>query len=212
METTWNCCYNHCQLKQWDIVLRRRDRSLSAALTVFLLMGEKEHWTRNQIRRESEKHTSSGKSLNFLNLIFIFIFNTKNTLYWGLADEQCCASSRWTVKRLTHIYVYPLSPRPLSHPIQAAAEHWAEFPVPYNRSLLVIHFKYSSVYLWTSDSLTVPSPWKPEVRSLWVYLRTLFKCQKFPWCPPNCVCWPAKSYYELKNTFWFALRFKRKPQ
>ena len=32
-------------------------------------------------------------------------------------------------------------------------EHWAEFPVPYSRSLLVIHFKYSSVYISSPISL-----------------------------------------------------------
>ena len=41
-----------------------------------------------------------------------------------------------------YIYMYPYSP-----PIQAATLHAAEFPVLYSRSLLVTHFKYSSVYM-----------------------------------------------------------------
>ena len=35
--------------------------------------------------------------------------------------------------------------------------HWAEFPVLYNLSLVVIHLKYSSVYMLIQNSLTVPS-------------------------------------------------------
>ena len=34
---------------------------------------------------------------------------------------------------------------PYSPPIQAATQDWAVFPEPHSRSLLVIHFKYSSV-------------------------------------------------------------------
>ena len=40
--------------------------------------------------------------------------------------------------------MYPFSPGPL--PIQAAPYHWTEFHVLNNRSSLVVHFKYSSVY------------------------------------------------------------------
>ena len=45
-----------------------------------------------------------------------------------------------------------------SFSIYAIAEYWAEFPVLYNRSLLIICFKYSSVYMSTPNSLTIPSP------------------------------------------------------
>ena len=43
-------------------------------------------------------------------------------------------------------------------PIQPATKHGAEFPVLYSRTVLVIHFKYSSGYRSISKSLTIPSP------------------------------------------------------
>ena len=45
-----------------------------------------------------------------------------------------------------------------SPPTQAATQHWAKFPVLDSRSLLVIHFKYSSVYMSIPNSLTIPFP------------------------------------------------------
>ena len=36
-----------------------------------------------------------------------------------------------------------------------------KFSLLYNRSLLVIHFKYSSVLVTFPKSLTIPSPWQP---------------------------------------------------
>ena len=37
-------------------------------------------------------------------------------------------------------------------------EYWAVFPVLYSRSLLVIYFKYSSVYMSISNSQSIPPP------------------------------------------------------
>ena len=60
--------------------------------------------------------------------------------------------------------------------MQAATSDWAEFPVLYSMTLLVIHFKYSSVYTSIANSLTILSPvfptWQPQVQSLrlWVQL------------------------------------------
>ena len=61
-----------------------------------------------------------------------------------ITEQQCCDSFWWIAKGLSHTYTCIHSP-PNSPPIQPATKHWAEFPVLYNRSLLVIHFKYSSV-------------------------------------------------------------------
>ena len=60
-----------------------------------------------------------------------------------IADLQCCDSFR-LIDSATHIHVSIL-PQPRSHP--GCHIHWAEFIVLYSRSLLVIHFKYSSVYM-----------------------------------------------------------------
>ena len=46
-----------------------------------------------------------------------------------------------------YIYMYPLSLNPF--PTQAGTWHWIEFHVLHSRSLLVIHFKYSGVYMDT---------------------------------------------------------------
>ena len=67
-------------------------------------------------------------------------------LYWSIADWQYCDSFRWTVEGLSHTYACTHA-LPNSSPIQPATEHWAEFRALYGRSLLVIHFKHSSVYI-----------------------------------------------------------------
>ena len=41
-------------------------------------------------------------------------------------------------------------------PIYIIIECWAEFPVQYSRPFLVICFKYSSVYMWISNSQSIP--------------------------------------------------------
>ena len=52
-----------------------------------------------------------------------------------------------------HVSIFPEVPTPskLPHNIR-------QFPVLYIRSLLVIHFKHSSVYMSIPNSLTIPSP------------------------------------------------------
>ena len=91
-------------------------------------------------------------------------------LYWGIADQQRWGdSSRLTVKRLSRTYTGIHSPLN-APPIQAATSHWAGFHVLNSRSLLVMHFKYSSVYMSLPNSQSIPSPREPWVRflSLWV--------------------------------------------
>ena len=48
-----------------------------------------------------------------------FFFFKLLILYWGIANQQCCDSFRWTWKGLSHIYTWIYSP-PNSPPIQAA--------------------------------------------------------------------------------------------
>ena len=76
-------------------------------------------------------------------------------LFWGIANLQRYDGFRWTTKELSHTYACIHSP-PNSPPIQAATWHWAEFLVLYSRSLLVIHFKYSSVSMTISNSVENP--------------------------------------------------------
>lgn len=58
---------------------------------------------------------------------------------------------------LIHVSILPQAPLPskLTHNIE-------QLHVLYSRSLLVMHFKYSSVYMTFPLSLTIPSPGNHE--------------------------------------------------
>ena len=76
---------------------------------------------------------------------------------WGhtctpTADQQCCGGFRRTAKGLSLAWTCIHSP-PNPSPIQADKSHWVEFQVLYNRSSLVIHLEYSSVYMTFPNSL-----------------------------------------------------------
>ena len=68
------------------------------------------------------------------------------------------------MKGRNHIYIYVCvhSP-PNSPPIQATTSHAAESPVLHIGSLLVIHFKYSSVYMSIPNSLWALINWFPSL-------------------------------------------------
>ena len=53
------------------------------------------------------------------------------------------------------MYIYSLLD---SFPIQVITEYWVEFPVLYSRSLLVIYFTYSSVYMSVPISKFISPP------------------------------------------------------
>ena len=76
------------------------------------------------------------------------------------ADEHCCDHVKWIVKGLSLTFRCIHSP-PSPSPIQAAAEQGAEFPVLHSRSLLVLHFKYSNMYMLIPNSLTILPPVPP---------------------------------------------------
>ena len=59
------------------------------------------------------------------------------TFNFVLRCQQWCDNLMWTVRGLNHPYTCIHFP-PKPPPIQAAREHWAEFPVLYSGSLLVI--------------------------------------------------------------------------
>ena len=93
----------------------------------------------------------------FTGGFFVFVFppNFKLCiLYWGIADEQCCDSFRWTVKGLSHTCTCICS-SPNPSPTQAGTEAWVQLHVLHNRFLLVIHFEYSNVCVSFPNSLTI---------------------------------------------------------
>ena len=70
-------------------------------------------------------------------------------LYWSIANLERCDS-------FSHIHTcihFPPNSLPSRLPHNSE-----QFPVLFRRSLLVIHFKYSSVYMLIPSSLTIPSP------------------------------------------------------
>ena len=71
--------------------------------------------------------------------------------------------SPWGGKELnmTQLLNNSNSSPPSSPPIQAATYYWAEFPVLYSRTLLVIHFKYSSMCMFIPNSIILSSPILP---------------------------------------------------
>ena len=72
----------------------------------------------------------------FCFLTFNFVLGYSQVTMWSLQvntkGPQSC------------LYLYLFTPS--SPPVQAATEHWAECPVLPHQSLLVIHFKHSSVH------------------------------------------------------------------
>ena len=62
-----------------------------------------------------------------------------------------------------------------SFPIYVIAEYWVEFPVLYSRSLLVIYFIYSSVYMSIPISQFIPPPLPPSNDEFVFYI-----CESIP--------------------------------
>ena len=115
----------------------------------------------------SALHTVETQCSLLVNIFFSFFFFFLNKywiyfflifiLYWGLVDLQCCVSFRCTAKWFSYAYTYIRS-FSNSFPISVIAEYWAELPVLYSRSSLVICFIYSSVYMSIPNSQSIPLP------------------------------------------------------
>ena len=56
---------------------------------------------------------------------------------------------------------------------QPATWYWAEFHVLYGRSLLVIHFKYNSVYMSIQNCLTIPSAYPSPLVTLSLFSKSV---------------------------------------
>ena len=93
-------------------------------------------------------HTHNGM-LAIKNKIFKTIF----ILYWSIVGLQWCVSYKCTAKWFIYISFYPFSN---SFLIYVITEYWAEFLVLYKNSLLVIYFKYSSVYMSVPNCQSIP--------------------------------------------------------
>ena len=86
-------------------------------------------------------------SFSLLKIIYLTpilsFFNIKLLLYIGVAPINSVSGGLQRDSAIhIHVSIFPQTPLPsrLSHNIK-------QFPALYSRSLLVIHFKYSTVYL-----------------------------------------------------------------
>ena len=100
-------------------------------------------------------HQKNNKLYSEKNPTFCFVLG-----YGQLTNNVVTVSGKQRRNSAIHIGVSIFSAKLPSHP--AATQHRAEFPVLYSRSLLVIHFKNSSVYMLIPSSLTIPSPILPH--------------------------------------------------
>ena len=109
-------------------------------------------WVLNQsISNNSTMHMFGPKSSHKGGLYFSFSFI--NFFYWSIVDLQCCVSFRYTAKWFIFLYicvcicmyVYIFFFRLLS--LIGYYKILSMFPVLYSRSLLVIYFIYSSMYM-----------------------------------------------------------------
>ena len=78
------------------------------------------------------------------------------------------------MRLLSHTYTYNHSPSNFP-PIQAVTKHRVEFYVIYSRSLLVIHFKYTSVYTCIPNTPAIPSPFPAKLEFTYSYKITIKK-------------------------------------
>ena len=96
--------------------------------------------------------TSSGcPSTPMLYHKFLFFLTFNFVLGYSWSTMLWYKGFRWTAKELSHT-VSPKLPSQIGFHI-----NWVEFHVLDGRSLLVIHFKYSSVYMTIPNFLTIPS-------------------------------------------------------
>ena len=126
----------------------------------------------------------------------------KSSIFWSIVNLQCCVSSgvqqSESVVRIhtythTDIYIYIHS---FLH-FFSHTENWIKFPVLYSRSLLVIYFIYSSVYMSIPISHFI-SPWLPPVSHKFVF----YTCNSF--CFVNKVICTLLKNFTCK---WYHIYF-----
>ena len=108
---------------------------------------------------------------------FFFFFCKPWTFYFVLGCSQLTKLWQFQVNRegtQPYICMNPFSPNLSS--IQASTKHWVEFHVLSSRSLLVIHFKYSSVHVTFPNSLSL-SPYSSFLKASTPTLRMMLR----PW-------------------------------
>ena len=172
------------------------------------------HWTYEHTLRMELIHigdllyTCSHKSFFIISILNFFL----NFLFcigvWPINNVVIVSTEQQRALSHTYTCIHSLPKPP---PIQAATEHWAEFPVLYRRSLLVIHFKYSSMYM------SVPNSTQYSVKSLkmsgyvdmynWITLLLLLQscltlCDPIDGSPP---CSAVPGILQARTLEWVAI-------
>ena len=98
--------------------------------------------------------------LSYLSVLFFGTLHSDgclslSPLHWNIAGSQCCEFQVDSKGTQPYIYMYPLSPKLLSHPGCHMPLSGAP-AVLYSRPLLAIYFKYSSVCMSIPSSLPLP--------------------------------------------------------
>lgn len=76
-------------------------------------------------------------------------------IYWTIVDLWYVSFRCTAKKSFCYIYIY-LFPFQILFPFRLLREYWPNFPVLYNKSLLVIYFKYNNLYMSTPNSQFIP--------------------------------------------------------
>ena len=74
------------------------------------------------------------------------LINLFQNFYWSIVDLQCYVSFRYTAKWINYTYTC-IHSFVDSFPVESLQSIEVEFPVLYSKSLLVIHFIHSTVYM-----------------------------------------------------------------
>ena len=114
------------------------------------------------------EYTPSDLNFFFWFSQFVFCFKLKYSWFARCVSFKCIA------QRFSYTHVYIFSSDSLT--LEVITKYWVQFPVLYNRnrSLLVIQFIYSSVYILIPPSLAPEAPscctfFSPPLRSSSIY-------------------------------------------
>ena len=112
-----------------------------------------------------------------INMIFLLLFfKNKVWLIYNVGPISAIQQNDPVI----HIYTFFFS---IYLPSWSISRDWIWFPVLYNRTSLLIHFKQNSSHLPTPNSQSVllpallPPPWLPQVHSL---INMVFKFNSVP--------------------------------
>ena len=162
MASKWQSRRSHSPSKQEQLVIENHLRRCCQQVGNFHLLC---------VLIKTAKFVTQHWFINHFSLGFFFFFD------WYIFALQCCISFCCPVKWINYMYKYiPSFLDFLPICIFLPTEHWAELPVLYSRSSLVIYFIHSSVYMSIPISQFIPPP---PLSPLGVHTFVLYVCVSF---------------------------------